>query len=174
MLLLQFSIVILPLLSQTLALLPCTSSSSTLNIHSTSWSLPPRSSATHSSIASIHRSSNHQTSATYFFRVGEDVAQCIPVQNFGDTATYGSCGTQYTPQSKYWVAIANGKNHCGKKILATHKDTSVVLTVMDTCNACEIDNHLDMGLEALIELTGSSATACAVNLPLPRVSWAFT
>jgi hypothetical protein len=165
--------------------LPCTSSSlaslpsPSAFLPSTSWSLPPRpsTSSSSSSIASIPRTSNPstltQTSATYYFRVGQDVAQCIPVQNFGDTPTYGSCGTQYSPQSKYWVAIANGKNHCGKKILATHKDTSVVLTVMDTCNACEVDNHLDMGLEALIELTGSSTTACAVNQPLPRVSWYF-
>jgi hypothetical protein len=102
-----------------------------------------------------------------------DVPQCVPVQNFNTGNIYGSCGQAYGSQSKYWVAIANGGNFCGRKILASYQGNSVTLTVMDTCPACQSDNHLDMGLEALIELTGSSAAACAINQPLPQISWKF-
>jgi len=114
-----------------------------------------------------------QTHATYYFRIGDDITQCIPVQNFNNGQTYSSCGNLYGSQSKYWVAIANGGSHCGRSILATYGQKTITLTVVDTCNACQEKNHLDMGLEALVELTGSKEVACAVNQPLPQISWVF-
>ena len=42
---------------------------------------------------------------------------------------------------------------------------------MDECPSCHIYNHIDMSLEALIELTGSKDKACAINNDLPKVSW---
>jgi hypothetical protein len=105
--------------------------------------------------------------------MGSDVPMCVPVQNFNTGNIYGSCGQPYGAQSKYWVAIANGGKYCGRQILATYNGNSITLTVMDTCPACQSDNHLDMGLEALIELTGSATAACAINQPLPQISWRF-
>jgi Zn ribbon nucleic-acid-binding protein len=44
---------------------------------------------------------------------------------------------------------------------------------MEECPACNKDNNLDMSLEALVELTGSIENACAINKPLPIISWSF-
>jgi hypothetical protein len=40
---------------------------------------------------------------------------------------------------------------------------------MDECPSC--DNKIDMGLEALIELTGSKENACSINQQLPDIKW---
>jgi hypothetical protein len=42
---------------------------------------------------------------------------------------------------------------------------------MDECPACKEDNHVDMGLDALIELTGSKEVACSINRPIPMITW---
>jgi len=114
--------------------------------------------------------------ATYYFRVNEDVPGCIPVQTFNDGNLYGQCnggvGVKYTSASKYWAAIYNGNNNCGRTIRVTYGQNILDLIVMDTCPSCS-DNHVDMGLEALIELTGSKETACAIGTTLPIIKWWF-
>ena len=152
--------------STTISIPTSTTKSSTTTFSTTS------SSPTTTTTSSIP-SSTTSTFATYYFRMGSDVPMCVPVQNFNTGNIYGSCGQPYGAQSKYWVAIANGGNYCGRQILATYNGNSITLTVMDTCPACQSDNHLDMGLEALIELTGSATAACAINQPLPQISWRF-
>jgi hypothetical protein len=42
---------------------------------------------------------------------------------------------------------------------------------MDECPACKEYNHVDMSLDALIELTGSKENACAINRGLPMITW---
>ena len=113
--------------------------------------------------------------ATFYFRTGNDVEGCPSVQTFNDGMKYGPCngGVQYNSESKYWVAIANGGNHCGRSIRVLYNGNSIDLKVMDSCPACESDNHVDMGLDALIELTGSKEEACAISLPQPKISWGF-
>lgn len=111
------------------------------------------------------------TTATYYFRIGSDVPGCLPVQDF--TGAFGSCGNQYNSGSKYWAAIANGRAFCGRRINVFYGSRRVQLTVQDSCPGCAGDNHVDMGLEALIELTGSKEAACAINTGLPRVTWSF-
>lgn len=113
------------------------------------------------------------TIGTYYFRVGADQPGCPPVQTFNDGNIYGPCSVQYGAQSKYWVAIKNGGQHCGEKITAYSGSKSIVLTVMDECPGCGSDNHLDMSLEALVELTGSVEAACAINTVQPRLTWSF-
>jgi hypothetical protein len=113
------------------------------------------------------------TIGTYYFRVGADQPGCPPVQTFNDGNIYGPCSVQYGAQSKYWVAIKNGGQHCGKKITAYSGSKSIVLTVMDECPGCGSNNHLDMSLEALVELTGSVESACAINTVQPRLTWSF-
>jgi hypothetical protein len=119
----------------------------------------------------------NSTIATYYFRVGDNVDGCADVQTFNDGNGYGACnnnlGVKYSFESKYWAAIKNGNLHCGEKIMVKYKNNSIVLTVFDKCIACEKDNHIDMGLEALIELTGSKNLACAINTILPVVNWDF-
>jgi len=158
--------------STTISIPTSTTTSSTTTTSSsptttTTSSIPSSTTTTSSS------PSTTSTFATYYFRMGSDVPMCVPVQNFNTGNIYGSCGQPYGAQSKYWVAIANGGNYCGRQILATYNGNSITLTVMDTCPACQSDNHLDMGLEALIELTGSATAACAINQPLPQISWRF-
>jgi len=116
--------------------------------------------------------------ATYYFRTSDkDVDGCAPVQNFNDGNSYGPCnnnqGVKYTTDSKYWVAIANAKQYCGKNIEVEYNGKSMILQVMDSCPACSTDNHVDMGLEALIELTGSKENACAIHKGLPNIRWRF-
>jgi hypothetical protein len=113
------------------------------------------------------------TIGTYYFRVGADEPGCPPVQTFNDGNIYGPCSVQYGSQSKYWVAIKNGGQHCGEKITAYSGSNSIVLTVMDECPGCGSDNHLDMSLDALIELTGSVESACAINTVQPKLTWSF-
>jgi hypothetical protein len=117
------------------------------------------------------------TIATYYFRVGSDVEGCPAVQSFNDGNSYGPCnngqGVKYTSESKYWVAIRNAREHCGKTITAKYGDNSMNLLVMDSCPGCEIDNHVDMSLEALIELTGSKEHACSIGRTLPMITWHF-
>jgi hypothetical protein len=101
------------------------------------------------------------TSPTFYFRVGPDVHGCPKVQSFQDGKSYGPCGVngqgnKYSKNSTYWVAIRNAAPHCGKEIVAEDEESGrkVSLVVMDSCPACETDNHLDMSLEALIQLSG--------------------
>jgi hypothetical protein len=57
----------------------------------------------------------------------------------------------------------------------THENGNVmILQVMDCCVACEEDGHVDMGLEALIELSGSKEVACAIGMSPTKVNWIFT
>jgi len=115
--------------------------------------------------------------ATFYFRVGENVQGCPDVQTFNDGNRYGPCsengeqGVKYTGNSKYWVAIANAGSRCGDTITVNYGGNSLQLKVMDECPACAIDNHVDMSLEALIELTGSKENACAINTVLPMITW---
>jgi hypothetical protein len=115
--------------------------------------------------------------ATFYFRVGENVQGCPDVQTFNDGNRYGPCsengeqGVKYTENSKYWVAIANAGSRCGDTITVNYGGNSLQLKVMDECPACAIDNHVDMSLEALIELTGSKDNACAINTVLPMITW---
>jgi hypothetical protein len=114
-----------------------------------------------------------KTIATYYFRINEDVTGCAPVQNFENMGVFGPCAVEYTNDSKYWVAIANAGEYCNRRIIANYNKRSIVLIVKDSCPACEVDNHLDMGLEALIELTGSKENACAIGQLLPEITWSF-
>jgi hypothetical protein len=115
------------------------------------------------------------SSPTYYFRVGADQPGCAPVQNFDDGYAYGPCGqgNKYGAHSKYWAANYNAKEHCGKPITLDYNGKKMVLTVADECPGCAADNHVDMGLEALIELTGSAEAACAINRLPVKVSWSF-
>jgi hypothetical protein len=114
------------------------------------------------------------TIGTYYFRVSDDKPGCPPVQTFNDGQVYGPCSVQYGSQSKYWVAIKNGGQYCGEKIRAYSGSNSIMLIVMDECPGCGSDNHLDMSLDALIELTGSVESACAINTVQPRLIWSFS
>ena len=116
--------------------------------------------------------------ATFYFRTGPNVDGCPAVQSFDDGASYGPCrneagtiGVKYTSASKYWAAIANAGSRCGDTITVTYMGNSLDLTVMDECIACHQDNHVDMSLDALIELTGSKESACAIGKPLPQITW---
>jgi hypothetical protein len=115
--------------------------------------------------------------ATFYFRTGEDQVGCPNVQTFNDNNRYGPCnldgnsGVLYNSRSKYWVAIKNVYNHCGKMITVYYNNNSINLTVIDECPLC--GNNIDMSLDALIELTGSKEAACAINMPLPDIKWKF-
>ena len=113
--------------------------------------------------------------ATYYFRVGADVPGCAPVQSFNDNYSYGPCnngqGVKYTSDSKYWAAISNAASKCGQTITVNYNGKSMNLIVMDECPACASDNHVDMGLDALIELTGSATAACAIGTTQPMITW---
>lgn len=115
--------------------------------------------------------------ATFYFRTGEDHAGCPNVQTFNDNNRYGPCnldgnsGVLYNSDSKYWVALKNVYNHCGKMITVYYNNNSMNLTAVDECPLC--GNNIDMGLDALIELTGSKEAACAINMPLPDIKWKF-
>lgn len=115
---------------------------------------------------------------TYYFRVGPDVEGCAPVQNFDDGISYGPCngnqGVKYTVESKYWVAINDAKEYCGKQIRVNYQGNSLDLTVMDECPGCGADNtKIDVGLESLIQLTGSKEVACSIGRLQPEVTWDF-
>lgn len=118
-------------------------------------------------------SPTNQGKATFYFRVGNDQNGCPNVQTFNDNNRYGPCnngqGVQYNLNSVYWVAISNAQQHCGKKIRVNYKNNSLDLTVMDECPGC--GNNVDMSLDALIELTGSKEIACAIDQPLPEITW---
>jgi hypothetical protein len=45
--------------------------------------------------------------------------------------------------------------------------------VIDVCPGYQRDIHVDMGLEALIELTGSVKNACAIDRPPAKITWDF-
>jgi len=116
--------------------------------------------------------------ATFYFRVGDDVTGCPVVQTFNDGMSYGPCkgedgssGVKYTSNSKYWAAIAHAGSRCGDTITVSYNGNSIQLTVMDECPACKEDNHVDMSLDALIELTGSKEAACSINRPMPIITW---
>jgi hypothetical protein len=117
---------------------------------------------------------------TYYFRVGPDIEGCAPVQNFDDGFSYGPCningniGVKYTSESKYWVAINGAKEHCGKQIRVNYEGRTLDLTVMDECPGCGAGNtKIDVGLEALVELTGSKEVACSIGRTQPDVTWDF-
>jgi hypothetical protein len=116
--------------------------------------------------------------ATFYFRVGPDVDGCPAVQTFNDGMSYGPCrsddgsqGVKYTSESKYWAAIANASSRCGEYITVNYNGNSLQLRVMDECPGCGSDNHVDMSLDALIELTGSKENACAINSVQPMITW---
>jgi len=120
----------------------------------------------------------NSSKATFYFRVGDDVPGCPTVQTFNDGMSYGPCksedgspGVKYTSNSKYWAAIANAGSRCGDTITVSYNGNSIQLKVMDECPACREDNHVDMGLDALIELTGSKEAACSINRPMPIITW---
>jgi len=119
----------------------------------------------------------HLTFATFYFRTNADLPGCPIVQSFQDNNFYGPCNVSYTQNSKYWVAISGASPHCGSIIRASFRNTSfantIYLVVSDECPACARTNHLDMSLEALVELTGSVENACAIDKTLPRISWTF-
>ena len=113
--------------------------------------------------------------ATFYFRVGQDVEGCPTVQSFNDGMSYGPCngnqGVKYTSESKYWAAIKNASGRCGETITVNYNGKSMNLKVMDECPGCAVDNHVDMGLDALIELTGSKEAACAIGTTQPTITW---
>jgi hypothetical protein len=113
------------------------------------------------------------SAATFYFRVGPDQPGCPTVQTFNDGNIYGPCNAKYGESSKYWAAISGGGQHCGEQITVSYGDRDIVLTVMDECPACAVDNHVDMSLDALVELTGSVNAACAINTLQPQVTWRF-
>jgi hypothetical protein len=126
----------------------------------------------------IDPNSGITTKATFYFRVGPDVEGCPNVQTFNDGNSYGPCrsedgsqGVKYTENSKYWAAISNAASRCGDTITVTYNGNSIKLKIMDECPACKEDNHVDMSLDALIELTGSKENACAINKGLPMITW---
>ena len=130
---------------------------------------------------SVPENGSFQSSvATYYFRVGNDVEGCPVVQTFNDNNRYGPCkssdgssGVLYTQSSKYWAAIANAKDHCGETIRVFYNNNYLDLQVTDECVACHLDNHVDMSLDALIELTGTKELACAINTIQPNILWKF-
>ena len=135
----------------------------------------------------VNSCSNHirnktfvNTIATFYFRTGPDLPGCPKVQTFNDNTRYGPCnfnktyGVKYTKDSKYWVAIKNAKSHCGKNIIVYYNNRNIILKIMDECPGCYKDNHLDMSLDALVQLTGSKENTCAIHKPSPRISWKFT
>ena len=113
--------------------------------------------------------------ATFYFRVGPDVEGCPTVQSFNDGMSYGPCngnkGVKYTSESKYWAAIKNASGRCGETITVNYNGKSMNLKVMDECPGCAEDNHVDMSLDALIELTGSKEAACAISTTQPIITW---
>ena len=115
---------------------------------------------------------------TFYFRVGDNLSGCPPVQTFVGVGAQGPCnggqGVLYNTNSKYWAAINGAANHCGQQIRVYYNSNNIILTIMDQCPGCGSDNHrIDVGLEALVELTGSVENACAINKPLPEVTWEF-
>jgi hypothetical protein len=119
------------------------------------------------------------TKATYYFSDGSSHPGCAPVQTFNDGQRYGPCvgddgqpGVLYGASSKYWAAVANGREHCGKNIRMCYGSSCIKLVVKDSCPGCD-DGHVDFGLEALVELTGSDEHACAINRLQPQVTWGF-
>jgi hypothetical protein len=115
--------------------------------------------------------------ATFYFRIGNDIEGCPSVQTFNDGNLYGPCnnggGIKYTSQSKYWAAIGNAKNKCGQTITVKYNNNFLNLQIMDNCEACVEDNHVDMSLDALVELTGSKEIACSIGRPQPIITWWF-
>lgn len=116
------------------------------------------------------------TAPSFYFTVGSIPAGCPSVQTFQDGQSYGPCnggqGVKYSSASKYWAATYDAASHCGDTITMTYQGKSIQLVVMDQCPGCG-DGHVDMGLDALIELTGSAEVACAINLPLAQVEWSY-
>jgi hypothetical protein len=115
---------------------------------------------------------------TYYFRIDKDLEGCAPVQNFNDGNSYGPCngiqGVKYTSESKYWVAINGAKAHCGKQIRVNYQGNTIDFTVMDECLGCNSNNYkIDIGLEALVEITGSKEVACSIGRVQPEVTWDF-
>ena len=114
------------------------------------------------------------TPTFYFSATGQNPhSRCPTVQTFQDGNVYGPCGNRYGPQSKYWAAIRDGGAHCGESIVMTYGTNSITLTVQDSCPGCSGDNHVDMGIEALVELTGSPEAACAIDRAPVQVQWRF-
>jgi hypothetical protein len=122
---------------------------------------------------------NSQTicKGTYYFHIDNVPSGCPSVQNFMDGNAYGPCnngqGVKYGSQSTYWAAIKNGGAYCGEMITVKYNGKSLDLVIQDSCPGCEITNGVDMSLDALIELTGSSEEACAINTIPPVISWTF-
>lgn len=119
----------------------------------------------------------HLIKPTYFFRESPlPDSRCAPVQSrfeeFADTAA--ACGQTYRNINKYGVAIANGKQFCGREIIVAFGGKQLTLTVVDQCPGCEVDNHLDMSLEAMHELfDGDAKKTCALDSITPNIEWWF-
>jgi hypothetical protein len=121
------------------------------------------------------------TAPSFYFTTNQTPAapRCPAVQTFNDGNRYGPCdtydgkqGVLYGPQSKYWAATFDGGSHCGETIVMTYQGKTMKLMVMDQCPGCG-DGHVDMGLDALIELTGSAEAACAIDRPPVQVEWSY-
>jgi hypothetical protein len=76
-------------------------------------------------------------------------------------------------QSTGWL-FTTALNIAERPSLPTTTAKKLPLVVMDVCPGCQSDNHVDMGLEALIELTGSVKNACAIDRPPAKITWDFT
>jgi hypothetical protein len=128
-------------------------------------------------LISICSTAVYAMAPTFYFRTASVPTGCPDVQTFNDGYSYGPCnggqGAKYGQQSKYWAAIYDGASHCGQTITVKSGSRSIDLVVMDVCPGCQSDNHVDMGLEALIELGGSPEAACAINRPQMEISWSF-
>ena len=116
---------------------------------------------------------------TFYYRMMDPLPndRCPNVQraNVEFKDAYTSCGKLLKDVGKYGVAIKDGGSHCGSKIsVRSDSGKEIELTVVDTCPGCAGDNHLDMSLDALVELFDGDATkACGIDRTVPPVTWTF-
>ncbi|KAI8908385.1 hypothetical protein EDD86DRAFT_207469 [Gorgonomyces haynaldii] len=110
------------------------------------------------------------TSPTFYFNVGASGGSCPSSPNLSSGGVFSACGNQYNSGSKYWAAIKGSYGHCGESLIMTYQGRSITLEVRDECPGCG-DGHVDMSLDALVELTGSYDAACAVNRMPVVVDW---
>lgn len=128
-------------------------------------------------VAAIPQSSG--STPTFYYRISDKLPneRCPNVQR-ADVEfknAYTSCGLLLSDVGKYGAAISGGSNHCGKKIqVKSDSGKTLTLTVVDTCPACDKDNHVDISLDALVELfDGDSTKACGIDRTVPQISWNF-
>ncbi|KAI8911139.1 hypothetical protein EDD86DRAFT_204487 [Gorgonomyces haynaldii] len=111
------------------------------------------------------------TYGTYYFRVNAFDSRCVPVQSTYESGV-SACGNQYGGGSAYWAAVTGGNQHCGQTATVTYQGRSIQVTILDECPGCG-DGHIDMSLDALVDLTGSYEAACAINRGLPQLEWYY-